>query len=110
MLFQLSRMKLFGRPSFFHGKSLIELAAQLKNPKGRVVSRISFERYPEKSYYILSHVELGYHKGVSGDIQISELNTFILKLLEFDRVINRIEYYWDTVILIHEQNKLYCES
>lgn len=43
----------------------MELTAQLKNPKGRVVTRLAFERYPEKSYYILSHVEHGYHKGVS---------------------------------------------
>lgn len=41
----------------------MELTAQLKNPKGRVVTRLAFERYPEKSYYILSHVEHGYHKG-----------------------------------------------
>ncbi|XP_061182455.1 small ribosomal subunit protein mS34-like [Saccostrea echinata] len=60
-------MKLFGRHSFFRGKSLMELTAQLKNPKGRVVTRVSFERYPEKSYYILSHVEHGYHgKNLTG--------------------------------------------
>lgn len=65
ILFQLCKMKLFGRHSFFHGKSLMELTAQLKNPKGRVVTRLTFERYPEKSYYILSHVEHGYSGQVS---------------------------------------------
>jgi hypothetical protein len=43
----------------------MELTAQLKNPKGRVVKRLTFERYPEKSYYILSHVEQGYSGQVS---------------------------------------------
>jgi hypothetical protein len=70
--FQIFKMKLFGRHSFFHGKSLMELTAQLKNPRGRVVTRLTFERYPEKSYYILSHVEEGYNGQVSSTCLLQE--------------------------------------
>ncbi|KAK3089255.1 hypothetical protein FSP39_002116 [Pinctada imbricata] len=47
-------VRLFGRKSFFRGKSLADIVAQLKNVNGRVVGRLRFDRYPEKSYYILT--------------------------------------------------------
>ncbi|KAJ8319232.1 hypothetical protein KUTeg_004323 [Tegillarca granosa] len=48
--------KYIGRVGVQHGKTLYEIAANLKNlGVGRVVYRHTFaERYPEKSYYILT--------------------------------------------------------
>ncbi|XP_046361199.1 28S ribosomal protein S34, mitochondrial-like [Haliotis rufescens] len=47
-----------GRESYFRGKTLFEIAANLRNcGEGRVVTRFKFaERYEEKSYYRLTKV------------------------------------------------------
>ncbi|KAH3863740.1 28S ribosomal protein S34, mitochondrial-like [Dreissena polymorpha] len=60
-----------GRESFFHGKSLYQIARKLKNfGQGRIVIRKKFERYEEPSFYRLTKVipdlnAKGYNKGVA---------------------------------------------
>lgn len=51
------RIKYIGYPSPYVGKHLLWLLGNLKNfGVGRVVTRTSFERYPEPSYYIITKV------------------------------------------------------
>ncbi|KAL5018082.1 hypothetical protein ScPMuIL_003804 [Solemya velum] len=50
-------IRLIGKHGHFKGKTLYQLALNLKNfGVGRVVTRQAFQRYPEKSYYILTKV------------------------------------------------------
>ncbi|ESO87410.1 hypothetical protein LOTGIDRAFT_235086 [Lottia gigantea] len=50
--------RFIGRESHFRGKTLYEIASNLKNfGEGRVVTRLAFHnRYPEKSFYRLTKV------------------------------------------------------
>uniref|UniRef100_L7LVC0 Putative mitochondrial ribosomal protein s34 n=1 Tax=Rhipicephalus pulchellus TaxID=72859 RepID=L7LVC0_RHIPC len=51
------RIKYIGYPSPYVGKHLLWLLGNLKNfGVGRVVTRTSFERYPEPSYYVITKV------------------------------------------------------
>ncbi|KAL1469475.1 hypothetical protein MTO96_025082 [Rhipicephalus appendiculatus] len=51
------RIKYIGYPSPYVGKHLLWLLGNLKNfGVGRVVTRTSFERYPEPSYYVIAKV------------------------------------------------------
>lgn len=50
-------IKLIGREGHFKGKTIYQIALNLKNfGVGRVVTRKAFQRYPEKSYYVLTKV------------------------------------------------------
>ncbi|KAK6171416.1 hypothetical protein SNE40_019609 [Patella caerulea] len=53
------RIRYVGRIAHFKGKTLYEIACNLKNfGEGRVVTRLNFlNRYPEKSYYRLTKVQ-----------------------------------------------------
>ncbi|KAL4241038.1 Mitochondrial 28S ribosomal protein S34 [Mactra antiquata] len=70
-------VKYIGRESFFHGKSLFQIARNLKNfGEGRLVYRVSFsKRYEEPSYYRLTSVKpdmnaKGYCKGTAAGEKI----------------------------------------
>ena len=53
----MQKTKLVGRESYFFGKTLFEIAANLKSCEGRVVARKVFlDRYPEKSFYVIEKV------------------------------------------------------
>lgn len=52
----MSKVRYVGRESYFKGKTLFEIAANLKTCKGRVVYRNKYLRYPEKTYCILEDV------------------------------------------------------
>ena len=46
-----------GRQSFYYGKTLFEIARNLKNyGVGRMVIRHNFQRYEEPTYFILTKV------------------------------------------------------
>lgn len=50
-------IKYVGRESFFHGKSLYEIARNLRNlGVGRYVVRQAFKKYKEPSFYKLTSV------------------------------------------------------
>lgn len=51
------RVKYIGYPSPYVGKHLLWLLGNLKNfGVGRIITRTSFERYPEPSYYVITKV------------------------------------------------------
>ena len=59
-------VKFIGKDSFFHGKSLYEIARNLRSlGEGRYVVRKAFQRYEEPSFYKLTSVRMEMNAKVS---------------------------------------------